>query len=110
GVAWSADGKRIATGCENQVRLFDAEAGKELTRPLTVPLQFIYNVALTPKGDRAVVCGTEKKVFVFDLDAGKEVSRNEDSGDVVRGLAMMPGGKSYACASFDGGVRVIDVA
>jgi RNA polymerase sigma factor (sigma-70 family) len=109
-VAWSADGKRIATGCENQVRLFDAEAGKELIKPLTVPLGFIYNVALTPKGDRVVVCGTEKKVFVFDLDTGKEVSQNQDSDNVVRGLAMMPDGKSYACSSFDGGVRVIDVA
>ena len=37
---------------------------------------FVYQVALTPKEDRAVTCGTDRTVRIWDLETGKQVATN----------------------------------
>ena len=108
GIAWSKNGKYVATVGSKTLHLYEVGTGKEM-KSVPLPHPFVYQVLLTPKGDRAITSGTDKAVRVWDLATGKEVASNQDSGAQVRGLALTPDGKHVVAACGDGFVRVIEV-
>jgi WD40 repeat protein len=107
GVAWAADGKRILTGgLDHKLILHDTKTGKSIRNFEAV--DEVYHLAVTPDGKRAVSSGVGA-VQTWDLDRRGQLATNGDALHVVRGVATTPDGKRFVSASFDGGVRLIDL-
>ncbi len=93
-LAYSPDGKRIATTSpESNMKLWDAETGKEL---LGIPNDGGEDIAFSPDGKR-IASPTGQLVKVWDALTGKEV-RSIKTG-ASAGLAFIRGGKRLAVAA-----------
>jgi RNA polymerase sigma factor (sigma-70 family) len=100
-LAFSPDGKRLATACEgprNPVKVWDAQTGQEV---LSVP-GFFKSVAFSPDGKRLA---TGEKVW--DAQTGKEVLTLNGSG-FCTSVAFSPDGIGLAGGSDEGRLKVWD--
>ena len=72
-VAFSPDGKRIASGSEDKtVKVWDAEKGQELLT-LKGHTSWVTSVAFSPDGKRIVSGSMDKTVKVWDARQGQEL-------------------------------------
>jgi WD40 repeat protein len=120
GVAFSADGKRLAAGGNNWVRVYDAARGKRL-HEFTFNRQQVaraWRVAFTPDGKHlaaALHCfgGEDEEgplVRIWELATGKEVFTAWNGGH-ANAVAFSPDGKLLAAGGEnDGTVEVYDWA
>ena len=123
GVAYSPDGKVVATGSFDQsIKLWDAATGKPI-RTLAGPTanqRQILTVAFSPNG-RILACGGEDNaVKLWDLSR-RSAARgrkpppetpigNLPHGNLVDVVAFDPSGNRLATGCHDGTVRIWDVA
>jgi WD40 repeat protein len=106
-LTFSPDGKRLAAGVSEQLRVWDATGNTVLT----LKTGRVYSVAYRPDGKQiAVGTGGYKsgRVLLFDAVTGKEQGSFEQPGEVL-GVAFSPDGKRVASAGKDRLVRVREV-
>jgi WD40 repeat protein len=116
-VAWSPNGKRLATGTEDGVaKVWDAESGQEL---LTLSSQAgrIFSMTWNPDGKRLAAgscmgpvtsaCG-DGTTTVWDAESGQELLALSAHNEGVSSVALNPNGRSLATGSFDGRAKVWD--
>ena len=103
-VAWSPDGKRIATGADDGVRVLDAVTGVELLSLKRSRL--VWSVAWSPDGSR-IATGSFGDVRVWDAVTGKELL-SLGYGHLVESVAWSPDSRRIAAGYGVGDVRVLD--
>ena len=105
---WSADGKTIATGCYDQVRVWDAATQKQ-SRELNAKLGRVRAVTFTSDGKRLVAAGYQK-IVVWNLESGEVVREWKAHKGYVTALAITANGSAVASSSEDMTVRLWDLA
>ncbi|THH17761.1 hypothetical protein EW146_g3118 [Bondarzewia mesenterica] len=108
-IAFSPDGKLIASGSwDKAVRVWAAETG-EITAALTGHNDDVFSVAFSPDGKRIVSGSRDHTVRVWDAKTGHATSRPFSGHDyIVHSAAFSPDGKSVASGSFDKTIRLWD--
>ena len=88
-LAWSLDGKRVASGSEDAtVKLWDAASGR-LLRTLLDRSNPAASIAWSPDGKTLAVVG--KAVVLWDVETGRRLHTFTGSSDVIRSVAWPPG-------------------
>jgi WD40 repeat protein/serine/threonine protein kinase len=112
-VAYSPDGKRLASGAGNtpgkpgEVKVWDAQTGQELL-PLKVHNDIVWSVAFSPDGKRLASACRDQTVKVWDVQSGQELLSLKGHTNSVWSVAFSPDGKRLASGSWDQMVRVWD--
>ncbi|MBX7174396.1 MAG: serine/threonine protein kinase [Pyrinomonadaceae bacterium] len=106
-VDYSADGKLLATACnDNITRIFDAESGKLLAQ--TAEQIGAWRVKFSPDGKRFVVVSSSNKsplVKVYETATAKEVLNLAGHEKRIRAVDISPDGKIIVTGSQDGTLR-----
>jgi WD40 repeat protein/beta-lactamase regulating signal transducer with metallopeptidase domain len=108
-LAFSPDGKRIATTQSNTVRLWETATGKEL--PLSDGHQGpISAVTLSPDGKTVLSWGTDRMIRRWEAATGKLLGQWRPPGGGTTFAALSPDGRTVALAGTDNSIRLYDAA
>lgn len=107
-VAFSPDGKLLATGDVNhEVRIWQVAEGKPLLT-LQMAAGWVWSVAFSPQG-RLLASSANRTVALWDLQTGTRIYQFHNDADRVFSLAFSPDGQLLASGSEDRLIRVWEV-
>ncbi len=117
-VALTPDGKQALSSSgaaspsvpvqDASIRLWDLETGEQV-QVFEMPVDVIFQVAISPDGRTALVASTEPFIRVWDLSAWQEIGRLEGHVGPVTGVEFTPDGERALSISVKGMLILWDV-
>jgi WD40 repeat protein/serine/threonine protein kinase len=95
GVAYSPDGKLLASASGQQVKVWDAQTGKELR---TIK-GYAASVTFSPDGKRLASASEDNTVKVWDAQTGQDLLTIQGQAGLIEGVVFSPDGKRLATFS-----------
>lgn len=107
--ALAANGQRLLSAYRTDVILWDLPFRREVRRFIGHQGTFIYGVALSPDGHRAVSAGDDLTVRIWDTDSGQQLLRCTGHTDCIDSVAFSPDSKRILSGSIDSTMVLWDV-
>ena len=109
-VAWSPDGRRLATGsADSLAKIWDAGDGRELSA-MAGHTESVNSIAWSPDGRYLATAGFDNTVKVWKADTGTELMTLRGHKANVRSVAWSPDGTRLVTGSEDHTARIWDAA
>ena len=108
-VAFSPDGKILASASSESVKLWDVASGKELRTFAGHSLR-ITSVAFSPDGKTLASASWDRTIKLWNVVNGEELRSIEGHSDKIWAVAFSPNGKIVASGSLDGKIGLWDVS
>ena len=106
-IAVSSDGKTLATGCPDQIILWDFTTGEKL-RVLSGPSPWALD--FSPDGKTLVSGSSNHNVILWDVATGMQLCTFHAHTNAVMGAAFSPDGNTLATAGNEGVLRLWEAA
>ena len=108
-VAFSPDGRTLASGSSAGIELWDVETGSQIAA-MSEGTWGIEALAISPDGRSLAVGVSGSSIQLWDVETATRAATLEGHKDRVRSLAYSPDGRTLASASDDHTVKLWDVA
>jgi WD40 repeat protein len=108
-ISFAPDGKTVATGGEdNRIRLWNPDSDGKQVREIGYG-GIVFQLRFTPDGQTLAACCSDKIVYVSKAN-GSQMKKLSGHKDWVYSLAISHDGKTLASGSWDGEVRLWNLA
>jgi len=104
----SPDGKWIATGNNDVLRIFEASTRRRV-HELDSPGSWGDVQVFTPDGRLLLASGKRGEILLWETESGRRLALLDGHEDAVTALAVSPDGTRFASASLDGTVLLWDL-
>ena len=106
-LAWSNDGKKIfATSKDNKIKSFDVSTGSQLAESQFLGDYSVYSIALASSGNFIVSCQLHSIAFLDSSTLSHIHPVIEESGELLRSIALSPDNGYLACGLGNGKITV----
>lgn len=113
-VAWSTDGRWLASGLGETIFIWPGEVQREAIEPLRTLAghsSLVTSLAWSADGKLLASAGRDRTIILWEGETGKKVRTLTGHGNSITDLAWSPNGSQLASAgSLDGTVIIWDVA
>jgi hypothetical protein len=113
-VAFSPDGRTLASGSSKPIKLWDVASGREL-RTITGHannniLTNVWTVAFSPDGRTLASCSSNNTIKLWEVASGRELRTLAGHTSSVYSVAFSPDGRTLASGSSDNTIKLWDVS
>ena len=108
-IAWSPDGRILASPSDQTIRLWDAETG-ECLHTLYGHENRVTSVAFNPAGSTLASSSDDKTIKLWEIGSGKLLRTLEGHNETVCSIAFDPAGETLASGSLDHTVKLWNLA
>jgi len=109
-VAYSPDGQHIISGSgDDTIRIWDAETGAAVGKPLEGHTTSVRSVAYSPDGQHIISGSDDNTIRIWDAETGAAVGKPvEGHTGIVWSVAYSPDGQRIVSGSGDSTIRTWD--
>ena len=103
-IAFSSEGKYVATACDRIACVFDVENGSKIRDILTG--SYAKDICFSPDGRHLAICSDYREIVIWSIDSGTVVCTLRGHKGLINAVKWAASGKLIASGSVDCTVRL----